>query len=94
MCGSPGSCELQVQIANITQNYFVGGSPMTWTDQTLSFTPTGSTATLTFNSLNGGTGGPAIDNVRISGAVGIPEPASVCLGLLSAGLLVLARLRR
>jgi choice-of-anchor C domain-containing protein len=72
-------------------------SNMNWTPQSLNFTATGASTTITFASGNGGDNccfGAAIDNVAIANAV--PEPASWALmlaGFLGAGT-ALRRSRR
>jgi hypothetical protein len=48
----------------------------------------------TFDSENGGVGGPSIDNVRVTDAPDVPEPASLALMLFGGATLLLAKLRR
>jgi hypothetical protein len=97
-CNGPGQdCLLEVKIGGVTQDYTVNLASPVWTDETIQFTPTAASAILSFEdqTTHGGSGGPAIDNVRISyAAPGVPEPASVTLVLLGAGALVLAGRRR
>jgi MYXO-CTERM domain-containing protein len=61
---------------------------MGWTQQTLSFTASGSDV-LTFTAVGTGAWGPAIDSVSVESA---PEPGTYMLA--GAGLLALGLLRR
>jgi choice-of-anchor C domain-containing protein len=64
---------------------------MGWVNKSFSFTPTASTQTLTFTSLDAGYYGAAIDNVRMVA----PLPGTVMLlGTGLAGLVVHARRKR
>lgn len=97
-CSLDLPCTLNVGIGGAGGHYTAGGGPMIWSDQTLSFTAPAATLDLQFTDTTnrGGNGGPAIDNVRITGAAaGVPEPASMGLLLLGGGALIaLGRARR
>jgi hypothetical protein len=92
-CSSSALCELEVAIGGVTKDYWVGEGAFAWVDQSISFIASSTTTTLVFTDVVGqGSGGPAIDNVRIAG--GVPEPSTVGLLLLGVGTLLLARRRR
>lgn len=75
----------QVYTFNTTGNSLAA---MGWSDIAFTFSATGNTAKLTFTSLEDSDFGPAIDNVRISLAAPVPEPATIML--LASGLTGLA----
>jgi len=92
-------CSLQVSIGGVVENFVVQQSVMSFTDQSFQFTPTSSSAVLTFadTTNQGGNGGPAIDDVRITdnfGGSSVPEPGSALLLLGGfCGMAALARRR-
>lgn len=62
---------------------------MRWSDEHFMFTASDSSTTLRFTSLTPGDYGPTLDNVRVTA---VPEPGM--LGLVGAGLAVLALIKR
>ena len=86
--GVPNLRPMQVSIGSDSQTFTFNetgftASNMGWTQNTLDFTATDSTMTLTFESQVVGWYGPALDNVSITP---VPEPSSAVLGTLAAGL--------
>ena len=49
---------------------------MLWDGRLFEFTATSTSTALTFMSLTSGSGGPALDNVRVSEVVPVPEPST------------------
>lgn len=66
---------------------------MNWQEQSYSFVANSTTALLTFESLNRGNAGAAIDNVSISGGL-VPEPSSWMMMIAGFGLVGFAARRK
>lgn len=105
MAGNPfgGSAvkQMSVTAGAATQDYTFdvashSDTSMGWTLNTLNFTATGTSSTVTFTSLDPANNayGPALDNVSVAdnGAGAVPEPGSLLL-TLGGGAALLARRR-
>lgn len=64
---------------------------MQWLTQSFTFTATGPSTTLRFDSLTSGPYGPALDNVSV---VAVPEPSLISLVAAGSGLLWIKQRRR
>jgi len=81
-----------VSVAGLTQDYYAQASSQygfPWIVETLNFTATSATTTLTFTNIYGGFWAPVIDNVTVEAVNAVAEPASLLLlglGLLTSGI--------
>ena len=97
--GGPAGRAMTVSAGGVSQqNSFVEAgftrSNMGWMTMKFQFIATTATTTLQFTSTTPGNYGPALDNVRATGAV-VPEPSSIImLGSGALGLLGFVRSRR
>jgi choice-of-anchor C domain-containing protein len=83
---SPTVKHLHVQAGSVTRDFTFDVSPawhwdMKWAEQTVDFTGTGSTTTLSFTSQDASSSGPAVDSVRVESQTAGVTPASFELAL-------------
>jgi choice-of-anchor C domain-containing protein len=86
--GFPDPRQVNVDVNGVDTIFSQAASPpksLVWGHETMAFTASGASSTLTFSSVNGsGYWGPILDNVSVSSAV--PEPASWGMMLFGVGM--------
>jgi hypothetical protein len=99
-CSVPDSCEVAASIGGQSSLFTAGGTSMAWTDKSLLYIATGTSAPISFVATKSvGSGGPAIDYVRITEDVPaqVPEPSTmpaVALAFAACGAIMGFRRRR
>ena len=94
--GGPAYKTVRVSVGSFTHDYTVDSSGQTrstliWHPVSFSFVASGTSATLSFTSLNSGAYGPLLDHVMVSP---VPEPAGYLLGTALVGAIAVLHFSR
>lgn len=96
--GSAPSYALDVAAGAASETFTFTATPTTgnmlWEERLFEFTATSTSTVLEFGSLVGGSGGPALDNVRVDAVLPVPEPSTATLTLVALSGLAVLRKRR